>query len=91
MLQKEINAKEINKMNFWTYIKISYDSEVDALYIKLVEGEYQCRTLQLNNEIALDFGIGEVLVGIEILDAKNVLANGNLPELVIENLECKVA
>jgi len=72
-------------------MKISYDSEVDALYIKLVEGEYQCRTLQLNNEIALDFGIGEVLVGIEILDAKNVLANGNLPELVIENLECKVA
>jgi len=32
-----------------------------------------------------------VLVGIEILDAKNVLANGNLPELLIENLECKVA
>jgi len=72
-------------------MKKSYDSEVDALYIKLVEGEYQCRTLQLNNEIALDFGIGEVLVGIEILDAKNVLANGNLPEVLIENLECKVA
>ncbi len=78
-------------MNFWSYMKKSYDSEVDALYIKLVEGEYQCRTLQLNNEIALDFGIGEVLVGIEILDAKNVLANGNLPEVLIENLECKVA
>lgn len=72
-------------------MKISYDSDVDALYIKLVEGEYQCRTLQLNNEIALNIGVGEVLVGIEILDAKNVLANGNLPEVLIENLECKVA
>ncbi len=72
-------------------MKISYDPEADALYIKLVEGEHQCKVLQLNNEIALNIGIGEVLVGIEILDAKNVLANGNLPELVIENLECKVA
>jgi len=72
-------------------MKISYDPEADAMYIELVSDICQVKTLQLSDNIALDFGVGEVLVGIEILDAKNVLANGNLPELLIENLECKVA
>ena len=30
-------------------MRISYDSEVDALYIRLLEGEYQCRTLRLTS------------------------------------------
>jgi len=72
-------------------MKISYDPEADAMYIELVSDIRQVKTLQLSDNIALDFGKGEVLVGIEILDAKNVLANGNLPEVLIENLECKVA
>jgi len=67
-------------------MKISYDPEVDALYIRLIEGEYECRTLRLNEEIALNIGPGEKLVGIEILDAKEVLGSGKLPNLVIENL-----
>ena len=72
-------------------MKISYDSEADAMYIELASEISQVKTLQLSDSIALDFGVGEVLVGIDILDAKNVLAKGNLPELVIENLEFKVA
>ena len=67
-------------------MKISYDPEVDALCIRLIEGEYECRTLRLNEEIALNIGPGEKLVGIEILDAKEVLGSGKLPNLVIENL-----
>jgi uncharacterized protein YuzE len=67
-------------------MKISYDPEVDALYIRLVEGEVECRTLRLNEEIALNIGPGESLVGIEILDAKQVLGKGKLPEVVLENL-----
>jgi len=67
-------------------MKISYDPEVDALYIRLIEGEYECRTLRLNEEIALNIGPGEKLVGIEILDAKEVLGSGKLPNIVIENL-----
>ncbi|HHT9145435.1 MAG: DUF2283 domain-containing protein [Planctomycetes bacterium] len=67
-------------------MKISYDPEVDALYIRLIEGEYECRTLRLNEEIALNIGPGEKLVGIEILDAKEVLGSGKLPNLVVENL-----
>ena len=67
-------------------MRISYDPEVDALYIRLVEGEQECRTLRLNDEIALNIGPGETLVGIEILDAKEVLGKGELPEVVLENL-----
>ena len=63
-------------------MKISYDSEVDALYIRLVEGKYQCRTLQLTDEIALNIGENELLVGIEVLDATQVLGSGNVPNVV---------
>ena len=67
-------------------MKISYDPEVDALYIRLIEGKYECRTLRLNEEITLNIGTDEKLVGIEILDAKEVLGSGKLPKLVVENL-----
>ncbi|MDP8238699.1 MAG: DUF2283 domain-containing protein [Candidatus Hatepunaea meridiana] len=67
-------------------MKISYDSEIDALYIRLVEGVHQCRTLRLNEEIALNIGANETLVGIEILDAKEVLGGGVLPKVVLENI-----
>jgi uncharacterized protein YuzE len=68
-------------------MKITYDSEVDALYIRLVEGEQECRTLRLNEEIALNIGAGEVLVGIEILDAKQVLGEGEVPSVILQNLQ----
>lgn len=72
-------------------MRISYDPEVDALYIRLIEGEYECRTLRLNEEIALNIGPDEVLVGIEILDAKQVLGKGELPAVVLENLKLSEA
>ena len=67
-------------------MKISYDKEVDALYIRLLEGEYECHTLRLTDEISLNIGEGEVLVGIEVLDAKEILGRGDLPKVVLENL-----
>jgi len=67
-------------------MRISYDPEADALYIRLVEGEQECRTLRLNNEIALNIGPGETLLGVEILDAKRVVGKGALPEIVLENI-----
>ena len=67
-------------------MRISYDAEVDALYIRLVEGEHECRTLRLNDEIALNIGPGEQLVGIEILDARELLGRGDLPRVVLENI-----
>lgn len=50
-------------------MKISYDPETDALYIRLLEGHHECRNVRLNDEVALNIGPNETLVGIEILDA----------------------
>lgn len=72
-------------------MKISYDKEVDAVYIKLIEGEQQCRTLRLNDEIALNIGKGEKLIGIEIIDASEVLANGGVPAILLENIQLQTA
>lgn len=67
-------------------MKISYDPEADALYIRLIEGKQECRTLRLNEEAALDIGPGEVLVGIEIVDASQVLGQGELPAVELINV-----
>lgn len=67
-------------------MKISYDPEVDALYIRLLDGPCECRTVRLNDEIALNLGPAEKLVGIEILDAKQLLGNGPVPSIDLENL-----
>jgi len=72
-------------------MKISYDPEVDALYIRLIEGKHECRTVRLNEEIALNIGPGEKLVGIEILDATEVLGQGRLPDVTLENITLAAA
>jgi uncharacterized protein YuzE len=72
-------------------MKISYDAEVDALYIRLLEGRHECRSVRLSDEVALNIGAGEKLVGIEILDAKEVLGSGKIPAVVLEGLEFATA
>lgn len=72
-------------------MRITYDKGTDALYIYLLEGEEQCKTVRLTEEIALDFAKGEKLIGIEILDAKDLLGKGELPKVVIENLPFQTA
>jgi uncharacterized protein YuzE len=67
-------------------MKISYDKEVDALYIRLVEGNQECRTINLTDEVSINLGENGVLVGIEILDAKEVIGQGNLPKIVLEHV-----
>ncbi len=72
-------------------MRISYDSEVDALYIRLIEGEQQCRVVRLSDEVALNLGPNESLVGIEILDARNILGQGQLPQIIVDNLPVRAA
>ena len=67
-------------------MKISYDTETDALYIRLIEGHQECRTVRLSEEVALNIGEGEKLVGIEILDAREVLGAGHTPAVELEGL-----
>ncbi len=68
-------------------MKISYDPQADTIYIELIENVAQVRTVQLSEDIALDFGKGEVLVKIEILDAKENIGKGKVPPVFLENLK----
>ncbi len=72
-------------------MKISYDPEIDALYIRLREGKHECRSVRLSEEVALNIGAGEKLVGIEILDAKSVLGSGKTPAVILEGLKSATA
>ena len=72
-------------------MKISYDLETDALYIRSLEGQYECRTLRLNEDIALNIGPGETLVGIEILDAQQVFGKEGMPPICLENIQIEQA
>ena len=72
-------------------MKISYDSEIDAVYIRLIEGKHECRIVRLNDEVALNIGADEKLVGIEILDAPEVLAAAKTLNLSVENLSLVAA
>jgi uncharacterized protein YuzE len=68
-------------------MKISYDPEIDALYIRLLDGRRECRSVRLSDEVALNIGAGEKLVGIEILDARSVLGSGKIPAVMLEGLK----
>ena len=70
---------------------ISYDREADALYIRLVKGERQCRVVRLSDDIALDFAMGEKLVGIEVLGASRLFAKPEAPEVELMDVLPKVA
>ena len=72
-------------------MKISYDLETDSLYIRLLEGQYECRTLLLNEDVALNIGPGESLVGIEILDAQQVFGKEGMPLICLENIQIEQA
>lgn len=57
-------------------MRIEYDKKVDAAYIYLVddikEGEAE-KTIELNNNIILDFDNQGKLIGVEVLNASKVL------------------
>ncbi len=55
-------------------MRISYDAEVDALYIQLRDLEPgQAENRELAGGIVADFGPDGLLAGLEILDASRVL------------------
>lgn len=69
-------------------LKISYDAEVDAAYIRFVEGPVQVTTHRLSEDIAINYDPDGKVVGIEILSAKEYLKFSNhTPEIQLENLK----
>jgi len=67
-------------------MSIAYDERADALYIRLLEGQHQCRLVRLTDDIALGFAVGEKLVGIEILGASRLFEKPDTPTVELQDL-----
>jgi len=67
-------------------MRIRYDKKADALYIRLLEGDYECRVVRLTDDIALDFASGERLVGIEVLGASRLFEHPDSPTIKLQDL-----
>ena len=69
-------------------MKITYDPQVDAAYISFKKGPAQVTTIRVTEDLAIDFGPNEEIVGIEILDASQHLglSKGD-PLIELENLK----
>ena len=68
-------------------MKIRYDPKVDAAYISFKDYHVQVTTVRITEDIAIDFGPHEEVVGIEILDASEHLnLNPQEPSIELENL-----
>ena len=51
-------------------MQITYDTQADALYIKLQDGAF-VRNREMVEGVVLDIGEGDSLLGIEILEASS--------------------
>lgn len=68
-------------------MKISYDPEVDALYILLVDEPGEVITQRLSEEVAVNYGPDGRIVGIEVLDASEyAFAKGGDPVVILQRL-----
>jgi len=69
-------------------MKISYDPKVDAAYISFKKGPIQVTTIRISEDVAIDLGLHEEIVGIEILDAsKHLEFKKEEPKVKLENLQ----
>lgn len=68
-------------------MKISYDSEVDALYIRFLDGPVEVTTQRLSEDIAVNYAPDGQIVGLEIMDAsEHVFTEGTTPQVILHNL-----
>lgn len=68
-------------------MKISYDPEVDALYVRFIDKPVQVTTQRLTEDIAINYGPKGDVVGVEVLSAHEHLRfSGKKPKIETENL-----
>jgi uncharacterized protein YuzE len=67
-------------------MRVSYDPSVDALYIRFIEGPIECEVIRLNDRVAINVGPEEQVVGVEVLDASEVLTGLTERKVELENL-----
>ena len=67
-------------------MKIKYDPKVDALYIRFIDEPTECEVLRINEQVAINIGLGEKVVGIEILDASQLWGGFKEGKVELENV-----
>ena len=68
-------------------MKITYDPQVDAAYISFKKGPTQVTTVHVTEDIAIDLGPSEEVLGIEILSASRHLDfHKESPQVHLENM-----
>ena len=68
-------------------MKVTYDPEVDALYIRLIEEQAEVTTQRLSEEVAINYAPDGRIIGIEILDASEYISNLKTERTIaLENL-----
>ncbi|HLL43146.1 MAG TPA: DUF2283 domain-containing protein [Segetibacter sp.] len=50
-------------------MRIHYDSKTDLLYLRLEPAKHQVTNLRVTEDIVLDMGENDKIIGIEIMDA----------------------
>ncbi len=69
-------------------MKLSYDSKVDAAYIRLEEGNFEVSTHELSEDVIINYAPDGRVVGIEILSAtKHLFGNKKSPQVILENIQ----
>jgi len=66
-------------------MKIEYDREVDALYIRIQEKEV-VRTQEVSDGVNLDFDVEGRLIGLEVLGASKKYPSSDIFNFSTENL-----
>ncbi len=64
-------------------MKITYDTKADAMYIKFCDGEFVANK-EVDDGIIIDMGRGNVLLGIEILEASTRFRLEDLAKVEIQ-------
>lgn len=65
-------------------MRLTYDHAVNAAYITLGNEPGSLKTVQVSDEVLIDFNANGVIYGIELLDARRQLGLGNELSLMIE-------
>jgi uncharacterized protein YuzE len=66
-------------------MKIEYDREVDALYVRIQE-KFVAKTIEVDEGVNIDFDDGGKLIGLEILDVTERYALSDIFNISTENL-----
>ena len=66
-------------------MKIEYDKQVDALYVRLQE-KYVARTIEIEEGLNLDLDEDGKLIGLEVLDATTKYSLSDIFNVATENL-----